>query len=65
MADRHVLDAICTGKLSRDECLVRLIALEELAKHKSEGDAWVAIHDRVYDVTKFLRCFVPNEIAQT
>ena len=28
--------------------------LEEVAKHASERDCWVAIHGRVYDVTDFL-----------
>ena len=28
--------------------------LEEVKKHNSPQSAWVAIHDRVYDITKFL-----------
>ena len=30
------------------------ITLEELKKHKDGKSCWVAIHDKVYDVTKFL-----------
>eukprot|EP00008_Paramoeba_atlantica_P006270 CAMPEP_0201490602 /NCGR_PEP_ID=MMETSP0151_2-20130828/26656_1 /ASSEMBLY_ACC=CAM_ASM_000257 /TAXON_ID=200890 /ORGANISM="Paramoeba atlantica, Strain 621/1 / CCAP 1560/9" /LENGTH=83 /DNA_ID=CAMNT_0047876605 /DNA_START=66 /DNA_END=317 /DNA_ORIENTATION=+ len=32
----------------------RKINAEELAKHNKEGDAWIAIDGKVYDVTKFL-----------
>ncbi len=30
------------------------ITREELKKHKDGKSCWVAIHDKVYDVTKFL-----------
>ena len=28
--------------------------LEEVAEHNSRKSAWLIIHDKVYDVTKFL-----------
>lgn len=32
----------------------RTITLEELKQHKDGKSLWMAIHDKVYDVTKFL-----------
>lgn len=32
----------------------RIITLEELKQHKDGKSLWMAIHDKVYDVTKFL-----------
>lgn len=32
----------------------REITLEELRSHKDSQGLWIAIHDNVYDVTKFL-----------
>eukprot|EP00243_Klebsormidium_subtile_P008429 TRINITY_DN399_c0_g1_i3.p1 TRINITY_DN399_c0_g1~~TRINITY_DN399_c0_g1_i3.p1 ORF type:complete len:120 (+),score=19.67 TRINITY_DN399_c0_g1_i3:151-510(+) len=32
----------------------RVITLEEASKHTTEKDAWLVIHGKVYDVTKFL-----------
>lgn len=32
----------------------KTITLEELKKHKDGKSLWLAIHDKVYDVTKFL-----------
>lgn len=32
----------------------RTITLEEVAKHNKDGDAWVVIANKVYDVTSFL-----------
>ncbi|KAM3172515.1 hypothetical protein ACTXT7_014356 [Hymenolepis weldensis] len=32
----------------------RVFTLEEVRKHKSENDCWIIIHDKVYDVSKFL-----------
>jgi len=32
----------------------RIITLEELSKHKSDDDMWMAINGSVYDVTNFL-----------
>lgn len=31
-----------------------VISLEKLAKHNKKTDCWIAIHGRVFDVTKFL-----------
>lgn len=28
--------------------------LKQVAEHKAGSDVWMVIHDRVYDVTKFL-----------
>lgn len=32
----------------------RQITREELRNHKDSQGLWIAIHDKVYDVTKFL-----------
>lgn len=32
----------------------KVYRLEEVKKHNSPQSAWISIHDRVYDVTKFL-----------
>lgn len=32
----------------------RIVTLEELKQHNNANSCWMAIHDRVYDVTKFL-----------
>lgn len=32
----------------------KIITLEELKQHTSTASTWIAIHDNVYDVTKFL-----------
>lgn len=32
----------------------RLISKEELKQHKDAKSLWLAIHDQVYDVTKFM-----------
>jgi len=32
----------------------RIITKEELKQHKDDKSTWMAIHDQVYDVTKFL-----------
>src|SRR5207247_11082743 len=33
---------------------MRLISTQEVSKHNSREDCWVIIHDKVYDLTKFL-----------
>ena len=32
----------------------KIITLAEVAEHKDRGSCWVVIHNKVYDVTKFL-----------
>lgn len=32
----------------------KVYTLEEVSKHKTGRDCWVVIHNKVYDVTKFL-----------
>ena len=32
----------------------RIVTLEELRKHRNASDCWIAIHGRVFDITKFL-----------
>jgi cytochrome b involved in lipid metabolism len=34
--------------------MTKVISKEELAKHKSDKDYWIAIHGKVYDVSKYL-----------
>lgn len=31
-----------------------MFTLEEIKKHNTENDCWIVIHDKVYDVSKFL-----------
>jgi cytochrome b involved in lipid metabolism len=31
----------------------KVFTLEEIAKHNTDGDLWLCIHGKVYDVTKF------------
>lgn len=33
---------------------LNFISREEVAAHKNENDYWIIIHDKVYDVSKFL-----------
>lgn len=33
----------------------QLISIDELSKHSTENDCWVAIRDEVYDLTNFLK----------
>lgn len=43
---------------SKDEQAVstsaKVFTLAEIAEHKSTDSCWIVIHDKVYDVTKFL-----------
>jgi len=32
----------------------RVITLEEIGRHRSETDCWIAIHGKVYDITDFV-----------
>merc|ERR1719313_2199059 len=34
--------------------MVKVISMEEVAKHNTEGDCWSSTHGVVYDLTKFL-----------
>lgn len=34
--------------------MAKLVTLEELGKHNTSADCWIAIHGNVYDVTAFL-----------
>ena len=43
------------SKLVPDGESSRQISLDEVKKHSKPNDAWVIIHGKVYDVTKFLR----------
>ncbi|XP_027039713.1 cytochrome b5 isoform X2 [Pocillopora verrucosa] len=33
---------------------VKTIPLEEVQKHNAAGSSWLIIHNRIYDITKFL-----------
>lgn len=32
---------------------IKIYTLKEVEEHKADGDLWIVVHDRVYDVTKF------------
>ena len=36
----------------------KVYTLKEVEKHNTDNDVWMVIHDRVYDLTKFL-----NEVS--
>ncbi|CAF0881394.1 unnamed protein product [Adineta steineri] len=38
-----------------DESITREITEEELSKHNKDGDAWIAVNEHVYDVSKYLK----------
>ncbi|CEL98182.1 unnamed protein product [Vitrella brassicaformis CCMP3155] len=42
-------------KQKLQEIMVRVISVDELAKHTREKDCWIAVHGKVYDVTPFLK----------
>ncbi len=41
----------------------RLITREELAVHVSDGDVWIAIHGRVYNVSKWTKSHPGGELV--
>ena len=43
----------CSGPANMAES-VKKITLEEVQKHNAAGSSWLVIHNRVFDVTKFL-----------
>ena len=46
---------------------VKTIPLEEVQKHNAAGSSWLIIHNRIYDITKFLdevrRIFLQRKLA--
>lgn len=46
------------GEESKDEQIsnttTKVYTLAEIAEHKTTDSCWIVIHDKVYDVTKFL-----------
>lgn len=40
--------------MSESEEKTKIISLDEIAKHTDKESTWVLIHNKVYDVTKFL-----------
>ena len=44
-----------TPDLAGNQGILRLITLEELAKHKKKDDCWLAIYDKVYNVTPYIK----------
>ncbi|XP_069072382.1 cytochrome b5 type B [Pleurodeles waltl] len=43
-----------SGKEAPQECEVKYFTLEEIHKRNTPEKAWLVIHDRVYDVTRFV-----------
>ncbi|XP_072013411.1 cytochrome b5-like isoform X1 [Amphiura filiformis] len=40
--------------MAEEQTTAKIYRLEEVEKHKNADSLWIIIHDRVYDVTKFL-----------
>lgn len=47
-------DFVPLGVLEGHEVQLKIITNQELAKHTSEKDCWVAVHGKVYNLTNFL-----------
>ena len=41
--------------IDRDNYKGIVLTMEEVAKHNAESSAWLVVHDRVHDVTKYVR----------
>ncbi len=51
-----MLKKFLVGELHPKDCtrVVNTYSIEEIAKHRSEGDYWFAVHNKVYNVSAFL-----------
>lgn len=61
MLDASVMAAACSEKNPQR----RVITWEELSKHNTINDAWIAIKGRVYDVTQFAKAHPGGDIIFT
>jgi cytochrome b involved in lipid metabolism len=44
-----------TPDLAGTQGMLRMVTLEELAKHNKKNDCWLAIYDKVYNVTPYMK----------
>lgn len=44
----------CSSVSNNQDVVLKSYSIDEVAKHSLESDCWIAIHDKAYDVSKFV-----------